>query len=140
MVNPRPGSVVPLYLTDLLVKKMSAKSSRSPNRLAHQANEVPHPSHTPKSAVGRTAMVASALAASCPIKPPATTAAEAAPAADSIALRVTMRLSHSLFIDEGHRLLRLAPENRQRFRGRLGGAGHELPPGLGAGRVGGEAV
>jgi hypothetical protein len=47
MFRPRPGSVAPLYATDLVVKKMSAKSSRSPNTLAHQASEVPQPSHEP---------------------------------------------------------------------------------------------
>src|ERR1044072_8282315 len=62
MFRPRPGSVVPLYDTDLVVKKMSAKSSRAPNTLAHQASEVPQPSHVPYDVPGLTAIVASACA------------------------------------------------------------------------------
>src|SRR5690348_9929602 len=62
MFRPRPGSVVPLYVVDLVVKKMSAKSSRAPNTLAHQAREVPQPSQVPYDVPGLTAIVASARA------------------------------------------------------------------------------
>ena len=62
MFMPRPGSDVPLYVTDLVVKKRSAKSSRAPNTFAHQASEVPQPSQVPYVVPGVTAMVASARA------------------------------------------------------------------------------
>src|SRR3954447_6060341 len=62
MVRPRPGSEVPLYVVDLVVKKMSAKSSRAPNTLAHQAREVPQPSQVPYEVPGLTEIVASARA------------------------------------------------------------------------------
>src|SRR4051794_32132691 len=83
MFRPRPGSVVPLYDTDLVVKKMSAKSSRAPNTLAHQASEVPQPSQVPYDVPGLTAIVASARAVPVPRTPPST----APPAAASRALR-----------------------------------------------------
>ncbi|MDX6328587.1 MAG: hypothetical protein QOI83_970 [Streptomycetaceae bacterium] len=47
MFRPSPGSEVPLYTADFVVKKMSAKSSRAPKTLAHQASEVPQPSQLP---------------------------------------------------------------------------------------------
>src|SRR5688500_14602124 len=62
MFMPRPGSVLPPYGTDLVVKKMSAKSSRAPKTFAHQAREVPQPSQLPNVVDGLTPIVASAWA------------------------------------------------------------------------------
>lgn len=45
-----------------MVKKMSARSSRVPKARAHQASEVPHPSHVPLFEVGSMVVVRSAAA------------------------------------------------------------------------------
>lgn len=60
MLKPNPGTVLPPKLTDFVEKKRSAKSSRSPNAAAHQASDVPHPSHVPQLVAGLTVVVVSA--------------------------------------------------------------------------------
>jgi len=62
MVKPRPGSDWPLKGVVLVVKKMSARSSRVPKARAHQASEVPHPSQVPLFEVGSMVVVRSAAA------------------------------------------------------------------------------
>src|SRR5687768_6865757 len=75
MFRPRPGNDCPLYTTVLVVNHRSAKSSRSPNTLAHQASEVPHPSHAPWSVPGSMVTVWSARAVPVPVVAAAITAA-----------------------------------------------------------------
>src|SRR5436190_5578327 len=62
ILRPSPGRFRPLNDGQPSVKKMSARSSRLPNTLAHHASDVPQPSQVPQSDVGSIVVVASSAA------------------------------------------------------------------------------
>ncbi|CCF40001.1 hypothetical protein CH063_10682 [Colletotrichum higginsianum] len=74
MLKPSPGRLAPPSEVVLVVKKMSARSSRVPKRRAHQAREVPQPSHVPWSDLASMMVVVSAATTDNEAKPRATAA------------------------------------------------------------------